>query len=194
MFKRCLATFSLLAGMTLTGSASAMMLNWAGSLSPEVAGATGSGSVWVAFDTVTHDLHINATFSGLSAPTTAAHIHCCTAVPGAGTVGVAVDTPSLPGFPLGVTFGTFAGIFDLDDPLNFTPAYVTANGGTAAGATASLIAGLNAGRAYFNIHSTRFPGGEIRAFPTAVPEPATLAIFALGLVGLAAAKRKRLHR
>jgi hypothetical protein len=41
---------------------------------------------------------------------------------------------------------------------------VTANGGTTAGAEAALLAGLEAGQAYLNIHTTMFPGGEIRGF------------------------------
>ena len=38
-----------------------------------------------------------ASFSGLSGTTTVAHIHCCTASPGTGTIGVAVTPVTLPG-------------------------------------------------------------------------------------------------
>jgi hypothetical protein len=41
-----------------------------------------------------------------------------------------------------------------------------------------LMANLASGNAYFNIHSTTFGGGEIRAFVTAVPEPQTYALMA----------------
>jgi hypothetical protein len=191
MFKRFLSMLSMLAGLGMSAGASASMINWSGALTPEAVGATGGGSVWIAFDTITHDLHINAAFAGLSATTIAAHIHCCTAAPGTGTAGIAVDTPSLPGFPLGSTSGSFSGIFDLDDPLNFTPAFITANGGTAAGAIATLVGGLNAGRAYFNVHSTAFPGGEVRVFPTLVPEPASLSLLGIGLLSLAIRRRRR---
>jgi hypothetical protein len=47
---------------------------------------------------------------------------------------------------------------------SYNPAFVTANGGTTAGAEAALLAGLEAGQAYLNIHTTMFPGGEIRGF------------------------------
>ena len=47
---------------------------------------------------------------------------------------------------------------------SYNPAFVTAHGGTVAGAEADLLAGLKAGQAYLNIHSSTFPGGEIRGF------------------------------
>jgi len=39
---------------------------------------------------------------------------------------------------------------------------MSGHGGTAAGAEAALVGGLAAGQAYFNIHTSPFPGGEIR--------------------------------
>lgn len=161
--------------------ASAAVIAWSSPLAPEAAGATGSGSVLLSFDTDTHDLTIDLSFSGLSAATTAAHIHCCTAAPRAGTALVVIDSPSLLDFPLGVTSGTYLHIFDLDDPLNFTPDFVTANGGTAAGATARLLAALDGGQAYLNIHTSAFRGGEIRGFPSLVAEPTSAALLVLAL-------------
>ncbi|MEP6731587.1 MAG: CHRD domain-containing protein [bacterium] len=57
---------------------------------------------------------------------------------------------------------------------------------SAAGAEAALIAGLDAGNAYSNIHNAMYPGGEIRALVVATPEPASLALFATGLTAIAA--------
>ena len=57
-------------------------------------------------------------------------------------------TPTFPGFPLDVTSGTYANSFDLTLASSFNPAFVTASGGTVAGAEAALAAGLDAGTSY----------------------------------------------
>ena len=41
-----------------------------------------------------------------------------------------------------------------------------------AAAETTLFNGLFAGTEYLNIHTTAFPGGEIRGFLSPVPEPA----------------------
>jgi hypothetical protein len=82
-------------------------------------------------------------------------------------------------------------VIDLTQASSYGAAFVTASGGTAAGAEARLMDNLASGNAYFNIHSTTFAGGEIRAFVTAVPEPSTYALMLLGLGGVVAAARRR---
>ena len=67
-------------------------------------GSPGIGSVAVTVDDVANTIHFDANFSGLLAPTTAAHIHCCTP-PGANQP-VAVGPGTLEDFPLGVTSGS----------------------------------------------------------------------------------------
>ncbi|QBB71612.1 CHRD domain-containing protein [Pseudolysobacter antarcticus] len=122
--------------------------------------STGAGSVVVTYAT-SHVLTITASFSGLTGPSTAAHIHCCADT--ASNAPVATQTPSFSGFPLGVTSGTYTNSFDLAQSASFNAAFVTAHGGTIGSAEAALLAGFATGTAYFDIHTTVFPGGEIRA-------------------------------
>jgi CHRD domain-containing protein/PEP-CTERM motif-containing protein len=152
-------------------------------------GSPGTGSAVVTYDSSTHLLTVDAAFSGLEANTTAAHIHCCIAPPG--NTGVATTTPSFVGFPLGVTSGTFVSTLDLTLASSFNPAFITANGGTVSGAEAAFAAGLESDMAYFNIHTTAFPSGEVRAFLAAVPEPDSIVLALAGLSGLALVHRVR---
>ena len=57
--------------------------------------------------------------------------------------------------------------------------------------TESQEAALIAGNVYMNIHSTAFPGGEIRGQLTVVPEPEMVALAVLGFSGLVLAMRRR---
>lgn len=151
--------------------AQAAIIVYSGTFVPEGGGGrTGTGTLLLQYDNVGHTLAIDATFSGLSGTTNNAHIHCCTATPGAGAAGVALATGGiLPGFPLGVQSGAYLQTIDLTLTTNYSAAFVTASGGTAAGAELALINGLTTQTAYFNIHSTTFGGGEIRTFVTVVP-------------------------
>ena len=149
--------------------------------------STGTGSAHVVLDTTAQTLTVSATFSGLTGPAIAAHIHCCqTAFDTPPTVGVATTVPAFPGFPINMmTFGSYGPVtFDLTqfapppgDPGIYNPAFVAAQGGLA-NAEAALIAGLENHLTYFNIHTANNPGGEIRG--QLVPGP----IVGAGLPGL----------
>jgi len=151
----------------------------------------GTGTARVTFDPVTNLMRVQVQFSGLLGGSTASHIHCCTADPGdlLETAMVATTTPTFPGFPLGVTSGTYDQTFNMTLAASYNPAFITANGGTAASAEAVLIAGLLNGTAYLNVHSTFARSGEIRGF--LVPEPGTMALFMAGLLGMVTIGCKR---
>ena len=105
---------------------------------------------------------------------------------------MATQTPTFSLFPLGVTSGNLDQTLDTSLASALNPAFVTLVGGVAA-AEATLFAGLLAGKAYFNIHTSTSGGGEIRGFLQETPLPAALPLFATGLgaLGLLTWRRKR---
>jgi hypothetical protein len=148
-----------------------------------------TGFAFVTWDTVAETFRVEATWAGLVGTTTVTHIHCCVDPPG--NVGVATTTPTFPGFPVGVTAGSYDMTFDYTDATSFRPGFITDNGGTPETAAAALLAGLQSGRAYFNIHSTFAPSGEIRGFLAEVPEPSTVGLAGVALAGLIALRRRK---
>ena len=151
-------------------------------------GSPGSGSAKVTIDFDLLTMHVESSFAGLLGNVTAAHIHCCTP-PGA-NVGVATMLPTFTGFPAGVTSGTYDNTFDMALAGSYNPAFIASHGATVGLAFNALVAGLDAGQAYLNIHTNLFPGGEIRALLVPVPEPETYALMIAGLLAVGAAARR----
>ena len=190
-----LSILTMAAALVMTQTATAGMVHYAAALSgPAEAppnASPGTGSALVTYDDVALTMRVQAQFSGLTGNVTASHIHCCTAVPGVANVGVATPTPTFPGFPSGVTSGTYDSTFDMTLTSSFNNTFRTNNGGTAATALAALLAGMDTGRSYFNIHTSAFPGGEIRGFLQPVPEPSTMLLGGVALAALAFVRRRR---
>jgi len=125
----------------------------------------GSGTAFGTYDSSTMTLSIGTSASGLLGPVTAAHIH----------------GPAVPGVSAGVVFplsgATGSTSYSSADVFVLTPTH-----------EAAFLGGLW----YVNIHSSVFPGGEIRGqlHPVPVPEPGTMVALLLG-AGIAARRRRK---
>ncbi|MGR8932007.1 MAG: CHRD domain-containing protein [Gammaproteobacteria bacterium] len=144
----------------------------------------GSGNGSVIFDLNAQTMRVIVSFSDLLGTSTAAHIHCC--APAGTNVAVATMLPSFAGFPLDVTNGNYDATFDLSDDSTYSPSFLIASGDSVTVARDSLLEGMQNGQAYFNLHTSLFPGGEVRGniLPATVPLPSGVWLFVGGLAFL----------
>jgi hypothetical protein len=107
---------------------------------------------------------------------------------------------SLSGTTFSVTTGSYQDLLDaapgVNGPVVFSltldsPGTTTGTFSGSGTLTAGQIADLNSGNLYVNIHSTVFPGGEIRGQLEPVPEPATMALMGAGSLALLAMRRRK---
>lgn len=135
-----------------------------------------SGTAIVTIDTDTRAWTMNLVFSGLTAPVTVAHLH---------RAPIGVNGPVIVGLD-GIALSGGRPSWNL-----IAPGSTSLNTGGALNAPflfpAAELESLLLGNVYVNIHSTAFPGGEIRG--NLVPTPGAIAL--VGLAGLAMGRRRR---
>lgn len=150
-------------------------------------GSTGSGTFTAQFDPATATLSFTMTWTGLTADLTNSHIHLAPSIgangpvliPFFGASPIETITPAPPALPLG-TSGT------LTESITITDSTALAN----------FLSGSAAGLLYVNVHTSNFPGGEIRGdLPAtslvATPEPGTALLLLPALAGFALNRRRR---
>ena len=141
------------------------------SIGEPVPTSTATGFATVSFDDVLSKVSVQLSFAGIANSSAFGHIHCCTAVAGAGNSGVSLGFNTLPA----ATSGSYSDSFTL-----------------ASGAFSTLLTGVAAGKAYVNIHTPgTYAAGEIRGFLAPIPEPETYALMLAGLGAVAWAARRR---
>lgn len=137
---------------------------------PNVAGFNPSGTAQAVLNTSTNEIEFQLTWTGLTSNAVAAHVHTHSgAAPFTG--------PVLIGIP---------GVSGLAGSTNPTVLLTDAQ-------EASLLAALQTNRAYFNLHTTQNPPGEIRGNITSfqTPEPSSMAVFGFGVAAVAGVRRWR---
>ena len=125
----------------------------------------GIGFGTVVLNAAQTQITVNESWSGLLAPATASHIH--------GPAGLGTNSPVL--FPFsGVPNATSGAI--TEQTFSITP---------------TQVGYLTSGLLYMNIHTSVFPGGEIRGQLVPAPEPSTFALAGMGVAATVWKLRRR---
>jgi len=136
------------------------------------------GTALLMFDTETNTLSVSAQVFGID-------VSDLLDIPTFGPFHLHVETTDQVG-PIAVYFG---GIGDWVQHLGGITLQAT---GTLSGLVPEeeIVAALFAGKTYLNLHTPEFPSGEIRGDILAIPEPGTISLLMLGLLGLSTAGRR----
>ena len=127
-------------------------------------GSPGTGFGTVVLNAAQTQITVDENWSALTAPATASHIH--------GPAGSGTNAPVL--FPFsGVPAATSGAI--PEQTFSITP---------------TQVGYLFDGFLYMNVHTSTFPGGEIRGQLQLVPEPALTVLLALGAIPVALRLRR----
>jgi CHRD domain-containing protein len=138
---------------------------------PRASSAEGHAELTLLSDNET--LQVSMSFSNLTTPATAAHIHCCA------TLGaIAPVVVPFPDFPNTVT-GSYSATLLLSNPGVLTNISLNA-----------FMDGLASGLAYVNVHDETYPEGEIRGQVEPVPIPASVWLLGSGVFGLGALRHR----
>jgi hypothetical protein len=141
------------AGIVSAQSTFQALLSGLGETPPNASPASGFGTV--VLNAAQTQITVDESWSGLTASATASHIH--------GPGGAGTNAPVIFSFS-GVPAATAGAI----------PEQVFA-------ITATQVGYLFSGYLYMNVHTSTFPGGELRGQLVLVPEPGALALLGLGL-------------
>lgn len=131
-------------------------------------GSPASGFCTVVLNAAQTQITVDLSWSGLTAPATASHIH--------GPGGAGTNAAVL--FPFSGVPAATAGAIP-EQTFSITP---------------TQVGWLFAGYLYANVHTSTFPGGEIRGQLLLVPEPASVSLLGLGAVAVVWRLRRHSRR